>query len=46
MLPRIPVESNYTRWLMNCIESYFRALGYTVYTEEQSQVFEKYYIQL
>jgi len=42
MLPRIPIEANYTRWLMNCIESYFNAIGYTVHTEEQSQALEKH----
>jgi len=41
MLPHIPTEANYTRWLMNCVESYFRAIGYTVYTEIQSQFLEK-----
>jgi len=43
MLPKIPSEGSYASWLVDCIRRYFEALGFTFYSEIQSQQFEDDY---
>ncbi len=43
MLPSIPTEASYANWLINCMQRYFEALGFTFYPEVQSQRREKKY---
>ena len=43
MLPPIPSEASYANWLANCMQRYLEALGFTFYSEIQSQVREKDY---
>ena len=43
MLPSIPTEASYAQWLVNCTQKYFEALGFSFYSEVQSQKREKNY---
>lgn len=43
MLPSIPTEASYAQWLVNCMQRYFEGIGFTFYSEVQSQVREKDY---
>lgn len=43
MLPAIPTEASYAQWLVNCMQRYFEALGFSFYPEVQSQKLEQYY---
>jgi len=43
MLPAIPTEASYAQWLVNCTQKYFEALGFSFYSEIQSQKREKNY---
>lgn len=43
MLPSIPTEASYAQWIVNCIQAYFEAIGFTFYPEVQSQKLEKNY---
>lgn len=43
MLPSIPTEASYAQWLVNCIQKYFEGIGFTFYSEIQSQTREKDY---
>jgi len=41
VLPSVPTEASYALWLQNCIQRYFEALGFSFYSEVQSQRLEK-----
>lgn len=43
MLPTIPTEASYAQWLANCTQRYFEKLGFSFYSEVQSQNLEKNY---
>ena len=43
MLPSIPTEASYAHWLQNCLQKYFEALGFSFFSEVQSQALEKRY---
>lgn len=43
MLPQVPSEGSYATWLAQCLERYFEGLGFTFYSEIQTQPRENDY---